>query len=170
MRGARAILVCLLGCSPHGTEPPPRDLTAAPPKAQSPKADVPFLEGRDVGAASDPNAHRRFSDLRREDLGDGLPQGPAGAAPSSAPPFDRHAAALALGSVDLAPCIADAGVRGEGHVIIVFAGDGSVSSARIDRPPFEATPEGGCIAGLFARVHIPPFGGRPVTVGKAFTR
>jgi hypothetical protein len=114
---------------------------------------------------SEPNAGKRSEDprsVRPENIAPyDDPQGP--------PVFDRRATATALGSVDLAPCRTAGGLQGSGHLRITFANDGSVSATRVDQPPFAGTPSGDCVAGLFARVHIPPFAGLPVTVGKSFT-
>ena len=81
--------------------------------------------------------------------------------------FDRGAAARALDAVDLSSC---AGVTGAGHIQVTFGNDGSVTNALIDQPPFANTATGACIADKFKQVHVPPFEGKPVTVGKSFTR
>ena len=156
MRPASFLLLPLLGCSPHGTERPPRQTVALPPPAPTSGA----VEAASA-AASEPDAGQRPSARRKEPC---YPYEECGAGP----PFDRGATATALGYVDLAPCRTPGAVRGSGHLRILFANDGSVATTRVDRPPFEGTATGDCIAAQFARVHIPPFVGDAVTVGKAF--
>jgi hypothetical protein len=93
---------------------------------------------------------------------------PAAAAPAtqtSSAPFDRGAAAGALGAVNVAGCKRPDGPTGSGHVSVTFAPDGTVSNATADQPPFQGTPVGGCVAGKFRGAHIPAFGGGPVKVG-----
>jgi predicted Zn finger-like uncharacterized protein len=84
-------------------------------------------------------------------------------------PFDRGAAAGALGGVNVQSCKKPDGPTGGGHVTITFAPNGSVSSAVVDQGPFPGTPVGGCIAGKFRAAHIPPFAGGAVKAGKSFT-
>jgi predicted Zn finger-like uncharacterized protein len=89
--------------------------------------------------------------------------------PTSSAPFDRGAAAAALGGVNVASCKKPDGPTGAGHVTVTFGPDGQVQSAVVDSGPFPGTPVGGCIAGKFRGAHVPPFGGAPVRVGKSFT-
>ena len=51
---------------------------------------------------------------------------------------------------------------------ITFAPDGSVQSAVVDAAPYAGTTVGGCIAGRYRAVTVPPFQGAPVKVGKRF--
>jgi hypothetical protein len=83
--------------------------------------------------------------------------------------FDRGAAAAALGNVNIQSCKKSGGPTGAGKVTVTFAPNGSVSNAEIDGTPFAGTPVGGCIAGKYRGVHVAPFSGAPVTVGKSFT-
>lgn len=85
----------------------------------------------------------------------------------SSAPFDKGAALAALGGVNVASCKKDA--SGNGHVKIVFAPSGTVSSATVDDGPFVGTPTGGCVAGKYRGAKVPPFSGSPVTVGKSFS-
>lgn len=94
---------------------------------------------------------------------------PAAPAPASGAPFDRGAAAAALGGVNVASCKKPDGPSGSGHVTVTFGPDGSVQTAIVDQGPFPGTPVGGCIAGKYRGAHVPPFGGAPVRVGKSFT-
>jgi hypothetical protein len=88
--------------------------------------------------------------------------------PRDRPPFDRGAAAGALGVVNVASCKKPDGPTGSGHVSVTFDTDGTVSSASVDQPPFQGTPVGACVAHKFGGAHIPVFGGGPVKVGKTF--
>lgn len=93
----------------------------------------------------------------------------APAASSSTPgcaPFDRGAAARALGGMNLSGCAN--GQSGRGHFKVVFAPDGGAKAYTID-PPFAGTAAGNCIAGRVRGLRIPPFCGAPVTVGKSFS-
>lgn len=85
------------------------------------------------------------------------------------PPFDRGAAAQALGSINVSSCKRAGGPDGNGHVKITYATSGQVQAAVIDGGPFPGTPVGGCIASLFRNAAVPPFCGASVTVGKSFT-
>jgi hypothetical protein len=83
-------------------------------------------------------------------------------------PFDRGAAAAALGSVNVASCKKPDGPTGSGHVSVTFSPDGSVQSAVVDQPPFAGTAVGGCVASKFRGARIPAFSGSTVKVGKSF--
>ncbi|MDF2695756.1 MAG: virulence associated protein [Labilithrix sp.] len=97
------------------------------------------------------------------------PDAPASGGGGSTAPFDRGAAAAALGAVNVQSCKKADGPTGSGHVTVTFAPDGSVRSADIDGGPFPGTAVGGCIAGKYRGAHVPPFGGANVRVGKSFT-
>ncbi len=98
------------------------------------------------------------------------PEAPSGGGGgASTAPFDRGAAAAALGAVNVQSCKKPDGPTGSGHVTVTFAPDGSVQSAVIDGGPFPGTPVGGCIAGKYRGARVPAFGGAPVRVGKSFT-
>lgn len=94
---------------------------------------------------------------------------PAGAkGKDDGPTFDRSAAASALSSVDLAKCKATNAKRGEGHVTVTFAPEGSVSAAVVDKGPMAGTPVAKCIQGQYKKAKVPAFKGEPVAVGKTF--
>ena len=97
--------------------------------------------------------------------------GKAENAPSSesTAPFDRGTAQAALSGVDVKACKRADGPVGSGHVTIMFAPNGTVSSAAVDAPPFSGTPVGSCIAGKYRDTHVAPFSGGPVAVGKSFS-
>ncbi len=84
-------------------------------------------------------------------------------------PFDRGAAAAALGAVNVASCKKSDGPTGSGHVSITFGSNGQVQTAVVDSPPFEGTSVGGCVAGKFRAAHVPSFSGGAQRVGKSFT-
>lgn len=83
-------------------------------------------------------------------------------------PFDRGAAAAALGGVDVQACRQPDGPTGAGHVTVTFEPSGKPSQVIVDSGPFVGTPTGGCIAGKYRGVRVPAFGGAPVRVGKSF--
>ena len=85
------------------------------------------------------------------------------------PPFDRGAAAGALGAVKLASCRSASGPTGSGHAKVTFEPTGKVSLADVDAPPFSGTPTGACIAAKFRAATIPKFTGSSVMVGKSFS-
>ena len=84
-------------------------------------------------------------------------------------PFDRGAAAGALGGVNLSSCKKEDGPTGWGHVEVTVEPIGSVSKVDVDQPPFSGTAVGGCIAGKFRGAKIPAFSGGAMTVGKSFS-
>lgn len=88
---------------------------------------------------------------------------------SGSPPFDRGAAAGALGAVNLASCKKADGPTGSGHVKVTFESNGAVSKVDVDQPPFAGTAVGGCVAGKFRGAKIPAFSGGSMTVGKSFS-
>ncbi len=110
-----------------------------------------------------------LADWMKSSVGPDTSGGGAAPAAQSSAPFDRGAAAAALGSVNVAGCKKADGPTGSGHIKVTFAPNGSVQSAFVDQPPFAGTPVGGCVAGKFRSAHIPAFGGSPVPVGKSFT-
>jgi predicted Zn finger-like uncharacterized protein len=86
-------------------------------------------------------------------------------------PFDRGAAAAALGGIadGVASCKKPGGPTGDGHVSITFSPGGTVVSAIVDQPPYAGTAVGGCVAGKFRGAHVPPFSGGNLTIGKRFS-
>ena len=100
--------------------------------------------------------------------GGAKPAAAPAAAGGSTDPFDRGAAAGALGAVDVSGCKKGDGPTGPGHVSITFGPSGSVSTAIVDQPPYAGTSVGGCVAGKFRGARVPPFAGGPTKVGKSF--
>jgi len=86
----------------------------------------------------------------------------------SLPPFNRQAAARSLGAVDVSSCATPGGPTGPGHVSIVIATDGGVSSVRADKAPYADTIVGSCIEEKFRGVRVPAFEGSPIPIGKQF--
>ncbi len=110
-----------------------------------------------------------FEDQLRKAAGGGDQGGGSAPAPAAgSAPFDRGAAAAALGAVNVASCKRADGPTGSGHVSIKFNPDGSVGSAVADQPPFQGTAVGGCVAGKFRGARVPAFSGSSITVGKSF--
>ena len=106
-------------------------------------------------------------EMRKSTGGGAAPAPPPAAAATS--PFDRGAAAAALGGVNYQGCKKGDGPTGSGHIQITFGPDGSVQTAVVDAPPYAGTPVGGCIAGKFRGARVPAFSGSPVKVGKTIS-
>jgi hypothetical protein len=87
---------------------------------------------------------------------------------SDRPPFDRGAAAAALGAVDLRGCAAPGGPTGGGHVSVTFEPSGNVADASVDQPPFAGTGVGACVERQFRAARVAPYDGGQVKVGKSF--
>ena len=84
--------------------------------------------------------------------------------------FDRDLAAkLVTAAADRAKtCGAPSGgPRGEGHLRMTFANEGTVQSVEIDAP-FADTEAGRCVEREMTRVVLPRFDGEPVAVKKTF--
>lgn len=147
--------------------PPPEApvATAAAPSAIASTTKTPQQPVR-VGVQRPPNS---------TDLSSALDEA-AGKAPgaplqqtSPPTPFDRGAAAAALGSVKFQSCALPDGQRGSGHVTVTFDPSGVVTNATVDSGVFIHTAEGRCVESLVRALRVPPFEGSPVRVGKSFT-
>ncbi|MGZ3452936.1 MAG: hypothetical protein ACXVEF_25235 [Polyangiales bacterium] len=68
--------------------------------------------------------------------------------------FDRESARKALATTMYKDC----GAGGEGHIIVTFDTDGSVSSARLEDGDYSQNTEA-CIVGRFESVRMAPFCG-----------
>jgi hypothetical protein len=90
---------------------------------------------------------------------------------ASGPAFDRGAAAAALRTVaeGVGSCRRPSGPSGDGHVTVTFRNDGAVDHVEVDRPPYQGSPVGACVASKFKLARVPAFGGAPITVGKSFS-
>lgn len=149
-------------------------VNAAAPKAPGAAPGNAAAKPDHTSAAATPEAPKQPD--KPKDLGGALaeaagkkPEVSNGGSSASSAPFDRGAAAAALGAVNVQSCKKPDGPTGAGHVTVTFGPDGQVQSAVVDSGPFPGTPVGGCIAGRFRGAHVPPFGGAPVRVGKSFT-
>ena len=91
---------------------------------------------------------------------------PPGSTMTSAPPFDRPAAARALG-INVASCKRGDGPAGVGHVKVTFQPSGSVSAVDVDAP-YAGTATGACVAQRYRGVSVPAFAGGPLSAGKSF--
>ena len=120
-------------------------------------------------APKTPAQPKGLGDALAEAAGKPKEAAPAAGGGGSTAPFDRGAAAGALGGVNVQSCKKPDGPTGSGHVTVTFGPDGSVQSAVVDSGPFPGTPVGGCIASKYRGAHVPAFGGAPVRVGKSFT-
>lgn len=91
--------------------------------------------------------------------------------PTDGPQFNKGAAIAALSSAASAStsCKRPGGPTGSGKVIVTFAPSGRVTSANVAGGAFGGTPVGGCVASVFRRAKVPPFGGSSVTVSKSFS-
>jgi len=85
---------------------------------------------------------------------------------TSASPFDRPAAARALG-ISVASCKRADGPTGAGHVKVTFQPTGSVSAVDVGAP-YAGTATGTCIAQRYRAASVPAFSGGPLSVGKSF--
>jgi hypothetical protein len=96
------------------------------------------------------------------------PKPPKPAPVSASEEFDKQAASSALSSVDLGKCKSTNAPRGEGHVSVKFAPEGSATEALVDKGPLMGTPVAKCIAKEFKKTKVPAFKGDVVQVGKMF--
>jgi predicted Zn finger-like uncharacterized protein len=187
--GAGAVANNPTASAPAATDstPPPTATTAAPPDTAVAAA-KPATAGRHGGGgnwsgASAPQGDNTpkanvpppsqppagFESAIKQAAGDnGSGPSQAAATPASTAPFDRGAAAAALGAINVASCKRADGPTGGGHVAVTFAPSGGVVSAVVDQPPFAGTVVGGCVAGKFRGARVPAFGGGNIKVGKSF--
>ena len=68
-----------------------------------------------------------------------------------------------------AACRKANGPSGDGHVSITFRNDGTVEQVEVDRPPYQGSAVGACVASKFKLARIPAFVGTVPPVGKSFT-
>lgn len=89
--------------------------------------------------------------------------------PGQRAPLNQGAAIAALGraSSSAGGCKKADGPSGSGRASVTFAPSGSVSAVSVGSP-FAGTAVGGCVAGLYRGLHIPPFSGSSVTLGSGF--
>jgi predicted Zn finger-like uncharacterized protein len=86
--------------------------------------------------------------------------------PTGAAPFDRPAAARALG-VSVSTCKRADGPTGPGHARVTFQPSGAVSAVDVEAP-YAGTAVGACVAQRLQSASVPAFTGGALTVGKTF--
>jgi hypothetical protein len=90
------------------------------------------------------------------------------AAPAEGPPFDKEAAAQALGAAATAAqaqCASQEGPHGSGKVTVTFVNSGRATNALVSGD-FAGSALGGCVARVFRTAKVPAFGGDSVRVTK----
>ena len=156
--GASSAAVAAAHFGPGGAASKPVPAAPSPPAAPSRPVTASSLESA-MGAATRPSGPAA--------------QAPrAAAAPSaSGAAFDRGAAAAELRRVTdgVASCRKSNGPTGDGHVTVTFRTDGTVDHVEVDRPPYQGSPVGACVASKYKLARVPAFGGTPITVGKSFS-
>lgn len=141
---------------PSGDEPPATD-RPAPPNLPAPMADSAMGAGQTGGApGSQPPSTSPVFRPR--------PQ----TAPAGTGPFDRDAAAAALGAAATraTACRQEGDPSGTANVTVTFAPSGRITSATVSGPPFAGSKTGGCIAATMRSARVPGFAGDKVTVAK----
>jgi hypothetical protein len=85
-------------------------------------------------------------------------------------PFPRDAARSQMFSAAsrASGCRRRGGPTGRGRASVTIAPSGRVAGVGVSGP-FAGTSVGRCVASVFRGVHVPPFGGGSVTVGKSFS-
>ncbi len=154
---SNAAAAALFGPGGAASKPAPTPAPAPAAKAQ-PAATPASLESAMAASATK--------------AGGAAPAAKAAPAPAaSGAAFDRGAAAAALRTVadGVASCRRPSGPNGDGHVTVTFRNDGAVDHVEVDRPPYQGTPVGACVASKFKLARVPAFGGAPITVGKSFS-
>lgn len=149
LKGVRELIASGGGTAPPGCAPakavPVAAKTSDPAAARSPTPGPARTPQQTVETPKEPPAH----------AGGGAP-------------FDRGAAASALGAVSVQSCKRPDGPTGSGHVKVTFAPDGSASAATVNGP-FAGTDVGTCIEAKYRSARVPAFNGTPTNVGKSFT-
>lgn len=87
-------------------------------------------------------------------------------------PFDRGAAAQALGQVPVHECRRQGGPEGSARVEVTVCPDGETRGATVIEAEFDDVETTRCIEAKFNAVRMPPFdvdGGAPVHVKKSMT-
>jgi len=154
---AGGFLACKTSDPPPAT--PTENITVAP--AASASASTVAWGSPPVAVEPEPFAsHSEPTELTQVEPG---PTGPPGMAP-----FDRGAAAQAVGQVNLSSCKNAGAPTGASHVTITFNPDGSVAAAIIDGGPLAGTSAGSCVANKYRNARVPPFSGSAVRIGKTF--
>ncbi len=141
-----------------------------PGGAASKPAPAPVAMAKPVAAASPASLESAMSAAATKPAPSAAPK-PAAPAAASGPAFDRGAASAELRRIAdaVGSCRKSNGPTGDGHVSIAFRNDGTVEHVDVDRPPYQGSPVGACVATKFKLARIPAFGGSIPPVGKSFT-
>ncbi|MEO8800392.1 MAG: hypothetical protein ABI551_21045, partial [Polyangiaceae bacterium] len=81
--------------------------------------------------------------------------------------FDREAASSRMRSINVGICAQNGGPNGSGRATLTFQPSGTVSSVSVTTP-FSGTFVGSCITSQLSRIHVEPFTGGPVVLGRSF--
>jgi hypothetical protein len=139
--------------------------------SEADKAAVETARRELVARCRDAGMEVRFNEphpmLNESDLPPHAPPDPCVPRTDLVESFDRGTAAAALGSIRFEDCSSPNGPHGSGHAKVTFGLIGKVVSVEVE-PPFARTSVGRCLAAKLRLVHVPPFSGSPVTVGKSF--
>lgn len=143
--------------------PPP--VRSAAHTAQAPTVSTPSTPSASPAAKCCPGESEMACQMR---LAAGAACGAEPARPTgtSAPPFDRPAAARAL-AVNVASCKRGDGPTGAGHVRVTFQPSGTAMAVDLDAP-YAGTATGTCVAQRYRGASVPAFAGGPISVGKTF--
>lgn len=137
-----------------------RAMDPRPAASQAAAASTVAAPSRCCPGESDTACHMRLA------VGAACGESSSSSISSTAPPFDRSAAARALG-VNVASCKRADGPTGAGHVRVTFEPRGTVSAVDVEAP-FGGTATGACIAQRYKAATVPAFSGGSLTVGKSF--
>ena len=154
-RGVQVAPSATTGAAPTQAPQEPVRVVKAAPAAPQPDT---------VPPADPPPAPARAPETAGTDMGSN-PYRTAAAPADPNAPFDRGAAAQALGAVSLAGCGAEP--RSGGHLQIVFSNDGSARASDVSAQGASADALK-CIGDRFSAARVPPFSGSAVKVGKSF--
>jgi len=134
---------------------------ATEPKAAVPKAEPKAAEPK-VASAALPSLPPAPDPKAKAD-----PPAPA----ASGAKFNREAALAVLGMAAsrAASCKKPDGPTGSGKVYVTFDPSGSVVIANVVGAPIAGTGVAQCVANLFRKVKVPPFGGDRASLSKDFT-
>jgi hypothetical protein len=161
------------GMSASVTPTPPATQRAAPTARVAARASDPPTVSAQTSPASPASAAMKCcpgeSDMvcqMRLAAGAACSPDKPGATAQSAPPFDRPAAARALG-ISVASCKRGDGPTGTGHVKVTFLPSGAASAVEVEAP-YAGTATGACVAQRYRGATVPAFAGGPLSVGKTF--
>jgi serine/threonine-protein kinase len=143
--------------------------SAQPIETAEPSATAPQTAPPSTGAAPEGEAVARPSGGSRPP-GKSLDEKPPAPREGSGHGIDQVAAmgALASAAAGAKRCKKPGGPTGSARVEVTFGPSGKVTSARVGGP-FDGTPVGKCILGVFNGASVPPFSGSTFSAGKTVT-